>query len=116
VVLVWIVKVGVGAKGREKRRLVVRRTAHPAVSHARPFSDGFAAGYEILHGLWRLEEGVRHSPIAGVCRHQQLVRSLAVVKRIEQTRDHPCGIAEGWMGCDVLDAFAIDEDLAAVAQ
>src|SRR6267378_4152581 len=116
VVLVRIVKVRVGAEGREKRRLVIRRTAHPAVGHARPFGNGVAAGDEILDGLWRLEEGVRHSRIARVCRRQQLVLSLVVMQRVEQARHHPGGVAEGRMGGDVLDALAVDEDLAAVAQ
>ena len=116
VVLIRIVKVRVGAEGRQKRCLVVRRTAHPAVGHARPFGDGVAAGDQIRHGLRRLEEGVRHSPIARVRRQQQLVLSLVVMQGVEQARHHPRGVAEGRMGRDVLDAFAIDEDLAAVAQ
>src|SRR3981189_1615477 len=116
VVLVRIVKVRVGAEGREKRRLVIRRTAHPAVGHAGPFGNGVAAGDEILNGLWRLEEGVRHSRVARVCGHQQLVLSLVVMQRVEQARHHPGGVAEGRMGGDVLDALAVDEDLAAVAQ
>src|SRR5260370_41031937 len=61
VVLVRIVKVRVGADGREKRRLVIRRAAHPAISHARPFGADVAAGDGILHGLWRLADGARHS-------------------------------------------------------
>ena len=116
VVLVRIVEIRVGAEGSEKRRLVVRRAPHPAVGHARPFGDGVAAGDQVIHGLRRLEEGVRHSAIAGVGRQQQLFLSLVVMQRVEQARHHAGGVAEGRMGGDVLDAFAIDEDLAAVAQ
>jgi len=117
VALIRIVKSpNIGAEGREKRRLVVRRAAHPAVGHACPFGDGVAAGDEVLHGFWRLEEGVRHSPIASVCRQQQLFLSLVVMQGVEKARHHPRGIAEGGMGRDILDALAIDEDLAAIAQ
>jgi len=59
---------------------------------------------------------VRHSTVAGVCRQQQLFLSLVVMQGIEQARDHPCGVAESGVGRDILDAFAVDEDLAAVAQ
>ncbi len=115
VALIRIVEIRIGAKGAEKRRLVVRRAAHPAVGHARPFGDSVAAGDEILHGLWRLEESMRHPAIAGVGRQQQLFLSLVVVQGIEQARHHPRGIAEGGVGRDILDAFSVDEHLAAVA-
>jgi hypothetical protein len=34
---------------------------------------------------------------------------------VERARYHPCDVTEGTMGCDILDAFAIDEDFAAIA-
>ena len=63
-----------------------------------------------------LEIGMRHAAVAGIGRHQQLVLVLGVVQRIVEPRDHARGVAEGRMRGDVLDALAVDVDLAAVAQ
>ena len=41
---------------------------------------------------------------------------LGIVQRIVEPRDHARGVAKGRMGGDVLDALAVDVDLAAVAQ
>jgi hypothetical protein len=44
------------------------------------------------------------------------VLALVIVERVEQARRHPCGISKCRMGCDILDALAIDKNFAAVAQ
>ena len=82
----------------------------------RPLGDRVAAGDQVVHGLRRLEEGVRHAAIAGVGRQQQLVLALVVVKRVVEARDHARGVAEGRMRGDVLDPLAVDVDVAVVAQ
>ena len=116
ILLVGIVEVGIGAERRQERRLVVGRAAHPAVGDAGPFGDGVAAGDQLLERLRRLEEGVGHAAVAGVGRQQDLVLALGVVQRVVEARHHAGGVAEGRMRGDVLDALAVDVDLAAVAQ
>ena len=116
VVLIGLVEIGIGAERGQERRLVVRRAAHPAVGDLGPFGDRVAAGDQIVHGLRRLEEGVRHAAIAGVGRQHQLVLVLVVVQRVVEARDHARGVAEGRMRGDVLDPLAIDVDVAVVAQ
>ena len=116
ILLVGIVEIGIGAERRQERRLVVGRAAHPAVGELRPFGDGVAPGEQVLERFRRLEEGVRHAAVAGVGRQQELVLALGVVQRIVEPRDHARGVAEGRMRGDVLDALAVDVDLATVAQ
>ena len=116
VLLVGIVEVGIGAERGQERGLVVGRAADPAVGDPRPFGDRVAAGDQIVDGLRRLEEGVRHAAIAGVGRQQELVLALVVVQRVVEARDHARGVAEGRMGGDVLDPLAVDVDGAVVAQ
>jgi hypothetical protein len=38
------------------------------------------------------------------------------MQRVVEPRDHPRGVAERRMGRDILDALAVDVDLAPVAQ
>ncbi len=110
------VELGVGAERAEERRLVVGRAAEPAVAELGPLGDGVAAGDQLLDGPGALEVGVRHAAVAGVGRHQQLGAMLGVVQRVVEARQHARGVAEGRMRGDVLDALAVDVDLAAVAQ
>ena len=116
VLLPGIVEVGIGAERAEEGRLVVGRAAEPAVAEPSPLGDGVAAGDRLLDSLRALEIGVRHAAVAGVGRHQQLVLVLGIVQRVVEARDHARGVAEGWMRRDVLDALAVDVDLAVVAQ
>ena len=116
ILLIRIVEVGIGAERRQKRRLVVRCAAHPAIGELRPFGDGVAAGDRLLERLRRLEESVGHPAIAGVGRQQDLVLALGVVQRIVKPRHHFRGVAERRVLGDVLDALAVDVDLAVVGQ
>jgi hypothetical protein len=59
---------------------------------------------------------VRVAFVPGVGGHQELVLALGVVQRVVQAGDHPRRVAERRMRSDVLDALAVDEDLAAVLQ
>src|SRR5262249_60934114 len=68
VVLIRLVELGIGAERGEESSLVIRRAPHPSVGNPRPLGDRLATGDEVLHALWRLEEGVRHATIAGVGR------------------------------------------------
>ena len=116
ILLIRVVEVGVGAERRQERGLVVRRAAHPAVGQPRPLRDGVAARDQILEGFRRLEEGVGHAAIAGVGRQQKLVLALGIAQRIVKPRHHLRGVAKGLVLGDVLDPFAINEDLASVAE
>ena len=116
VVLVRLVEFGVGAERAQERRLVVGRAAHPAVGELRPFGDGVAPGDHLLERLRRLEERVGHAAVAGVGRQQEPVLALGIVQRVVQPRHHPRGVAERLVLGHVLDALAVDEDLAAVGQ
>ena len=46
----------------------------------------------------------------------ELALALLVVQRVVEAGDHARGVAKGGMGRDVLDALAVDIDLAPVAQ
>ena len=116
VVLVRLVEFGVGAERAQERRLVVGRAAHPAIGELRPFGDGVAPGDHLLERLRRLEERVGHAAVAGLGRQQDLVLALGIVERVVQPRHHPGGVAERLVLGDVLDALAVDVDLAAVGQ
>ena len=59
---------------------------------------------------------MRVAAAAGIGLRRQDVLLRSVVQRVVEARDHPHGVAEGRMRRDVLDALAVDPDLAAVAQ
>ena len=82
----------------------------------RPLGDGVAARYQLLRRPGRLEIGLREAAVAGVGRHSQLVLVLGIVQRIVEARHHARGVAERRVRGHVLDALAVDVDLAPVAQ
>src|SRR5437899_12026975 len=53
---------------------------------------------------------------AGIGRARQLCLRGRIVERVVEPRQHAGGIAKGWMRRDVVDALAVDPDLAAVAE
>ena len=110
------VELGVGAQRVEEGRLVVGAAAHPAVGDARPGGDGVALGDHILARAGGLEEAVRVAAGAGVGGGRQHLLGLGIVQRVIELGDRDSRIAERWMLGDVLDALAVDVDLAAVAQ
>ena len=110
------VKFVIGAERVHQRGFVVRRAPHPAVGHARPMRDGVALGDEVLARARDAEKFVGEAARAGVGRRGQDRLGLLRMQRVIEPRDRARGIAEGRMGGDVLDAFAIDIDLAPVAQ
>src|SRR5215831_19013301 len=59
---------------------------------------------------------MRKAAGAGVGGPGQSVLGLGVVERVVEPRDRAGGIAEGWMRRHVVDALAVDIDLAPVAQ
>jgi hypothetical protein len=73
-------------------------------------------GDHLLERLRRLEERVGHAAVAGLGRQQDPVLALGIVQRVVQPRHHPGGVAERLVLGDVLDALAVDVDLAAVGQ
>ena len=116
VLAVRIVELGVGAQRRQEGRLVVGRTAEPAVGELRPFRDGVAPGQEIVERFRRLEECVRLAAVAGIGRHHDLVGMLGIAQRVVEPRHHARGVAERRMGGHVLHALAVDEDRAIIAE
>ena len=110
-----LVEVGVGAERGEEGGLVIRAAAHPAVGHARPLGDGIARAHHLFGVARGLEEFVRVAAAAGVGLGSTACLAL-IVQSIVQAGQHPDGVAEGRMGGDVLDPFAVDPDLAPVAQ
>ena len=110
-----VIEVGVGAQRRQKRRLVIRAAAHPAVGDARPFGDGVARADHFLDVARGLEKLVRVAAAAGVGRGAQDVFAL-VVQGVVEPRQHPHRVAERRMRRHILDPFAVNPDLAAVPQ
>ena len=116
VVLIRIIELGVGAERRQKRRLVVGRTAEPSVGELRPLGDGVPPGQQIVERFRRLEERVGLAAVAGVSRHHDLVGVFRVVQRIVKPGHHARGVAEGRVRRDVLHALAVDVNRAVVAE
>jgi hypothetical protein len=54
------------------------------------------------------------SPIIG--RHGKDILPGWIVEGIVKPGNHPGGVAERWMACDVLHLFSVDPDLPAVLQ
>ena len=71
---------------------------------------------QLLARAGGLEEAVRVAAGAGVGRRGQGFLALGVVQRIVELGDRDGGVAEGRVLGDILDALAVDIDLAAVAQ
>ncbi len=78
--------------------------------------DGVALGDEVLARARDAEKFVGEAARAGVGRRGQDRLGLVRMQRVVEPRDRARGIAERRMGGDVLDALAIDIDLAPVAQ
>ena len=116
VVLIRRVEVGVGAERRQERGLVVRRAAHPAVAQARPSGDRVARRDQIVGARRRAEVPMRVAARTGIGRAGQLGMRGWIVERVIEPCQHPGRIAKGRMRRDVLDALAVDPDLAAVTE
>ena len=97
-------------------RLVVRRAAHPAIGQARPLGDRGLRAAQVLARARHAEVAMRVAAGAGVGGAGQHVAVLRVVQRVVEPRDGPDRIAQSGMGGHVLDALAVDIDLAAVTQ
>ena len=66
VFLEGLIELGIRAQRGEKRGLVIRAAAHPAVGHASPFGDGVARADHLLGVARSLEELVGVAAAAGV--------------------------------------------------
>ena len=110
------VELGIGAERVEERRLVIGAPAEPAVSDARPGGDGVALRDHVLAALRHLEEFVGVAAGAGIGRRGEHVLGRLVVQRVVEQRDGAGRIAERRMFGDVLDALAVDVDLAVVLE
>src|SRR5207249_10675034 len=116
VVLVGSVELGVRAERAQERRLVVGRAAEPTVAETRPRRDRVAPGHLLLDGRRRAEVSVREAaPLRRLGEHV-LAALVVVVQRIVKPRKHPGAVLKRRMGRDVLDALAVDPDLAAVVE
>ena len=116
VLLVRLVERRVGAQRREKRRLVVGAAADPAIRNARPFGDRVAVGHHLLDVARGAKELVGVAAAAGVGGSCEHVLAGGIVQRVVQPRDHAHRVPERRMRRHVLDALAVNPDLAAVAQ
>ncbi|MCY1227187.1 hypothetical protein D9M72_394490 [compost metagenome] len=116
VVLERAIPIGIGAERVHQRRLVVGGAAHPAIGHACPFGDRALLGGKIGGGAGDAEifVGVAAGPRVG--RRRQDVPLCRIMQRVIEPGERPGGIAHRRMAGHVLDAFAVDIDLAAVAQ
>ena len=74
------------------------------------------AGDQLLARCAHAEELVGVAARAGVGRRGEHVLGLRVVQRVVEPRDRARGVAESRMRGDVVDALAVDVDLAPVAQ
>ena len=111
-----VVEIVVGAERVHQRRLVVRRAPHPAVGHARPGGDRVALADQVLARVRDAEELVGEAAVAGVGRAGQHVLGAPDRAAHRRAGDRARGVAERRMRGDVVDALAVDVDLAAVAQ
>ncbi len=111
-----LVEGGIGAERVHQRSLVVRRAPHPAVGQPRPVGDGVALADQVLARMRHAEKLVGERARTGVGRAGQHGLLLLVVQRVVEPGDASRCIAESRMGGDVLDPFAVDIDLPAVAQ
>ncbi len=116
VVLKRGVVVGVRPVGGEERGLVVGAPAHPAVRHPLPRGDRIAAGDEVGCGHRRLEERMRVAAVARVRFGGEHVLVGRIVQGVVEPRDAANAVAEGGMRRHVVDALAVDPDLAPVPQ
>jgi hypothetical protein len=111
-----LVELGVSAQRAEERRLVVGTAPHPAVGHPRPLRDSLLVRDKILGAVRGGEEAVGVAVAAGVGRRGQDGRPRRVVQGVVQPGDHRGRIAERRMRGHILDPFAVEVDLAPVAQ
>lgn len=108
------VELRVGSKARHERRLILRRPPHEAVAKPRPCSNGIPRLEQFLWRLAGCEELVRADAV--VVDGRQEVALRGVVERVIQAHDGAGGIAESGVSRHILDALAIDVDLACIAQ
>jgi hypothetical protein len=109
-----LVEHGVRAERAQERPLVVGRPAHPAPGASLPVGDRVALGDLLLDRVRGAEEAVREASPFG--RDGENVLALRVVQRVVHARDHPCRVAERRMVGDLLDALAVDPDLAVILE
>jgi hypothetical protein len=116
ILLVGLVEFGVGSQSGEKRGLVIRRAAEPAIGQPRPSGDRIARG-DLILGRARCDEVFmsKPAPIGRAGQHVFLVGVVAV-QRIVQPGDHPRRVAEPRMLGDLLYALAVDPYLPAVVE
>lgn len=107
------VEAGAGLQPGHERRLVVRGTPHEAVGHARPAADRLARAEQVLGVLRGGEEAVAAAAL-GIDPGEDV--ALLAVEAVVEPGDAAAGVAERPVPGDVGDPFAVEVDLATVAQ
>src|ERR1700677_1561420 len=109
---VFAVEAGIGAERAEKGSLVVGRPAHPSERYLLQFGNRIPAFDEVLAGFRSEEKRMRHLPRPGVGQDADLV--FLFVKPIVPARHHARRVSKSRVLRNVLDALAIDVNLASV--
>src|SRR4029453_128908 len=89
--------------------------ARKSIFTARPRRDRIARRDHLLGVPTRAIEAMREPAAAGIGRHRQDGLRRGVMQRVVEPRDHPRGVAKRRMRRDILDALAVNVDLAPVA-
>ena len=116
VLLEATIELGVGAQGAAEGGFVVRGAAHPAVGQPRPFGNGIALLAQVAGGTSEAEELMGVSAVAGIGLPAQLVLGGRVVQGVVEFGHGRRGVAKGGVGGHILDAIAVDVDLAVVLE
>ncbi len=116
VLLEATVELGVGAQGAAEGGLVVRGATHPAVGQPRPFGNGIALLAQVTGGTSEAEELVGVTAVAGIGLPAQLVLGGRVVQGVVEFGHGRRGVTKGGVCGHVLDAIAVDVDLAVVPE
>ena len=93
------VEIVIGAERVHQRRLVVRRTPHPAVGHARPLRDGVALRDQILARVRGAEEFMGKAAGAGVGRRRSAgpwSSRHAARRKAARSSARRCGTPDAW--------------------
>ncbi len=115
VFLVGRVELGIGSQRAGEARLVVGRSSEPAIRDFRPLGDRVARTHQIVGSARDLVELVREAAVAGIGGRGENRAPLRIVQRVIHPRQHPRRVAEGRMRGHVLDALAVNPDLARIA-
>jgi hypothetical protein len=85
--LIRLIEIGVGAEGREERRLIVGRASEPPIGQPRPGGDGIAPGDELLGRPRGLEIAMGKPAPFGRAGQNAFFLFLILMQRIVEASD-----------------------------